>query len=45
MSRLLTFVKRIFGHSAIDPDDPLMGALDLSDTAYCFDLLDRYGQG
>ena len=44
MRRLLNFMKRIFGHAAIDPDDPLMGALDLSDTAYCFDLLDRHSQ-
>jgi hypothetical protein len=42
MSRLIHFWKRLFGASAIDPDDHLMGALDLSDTAYCADLLARH---
>ena len=42
MSRLIYFWKRWSGASAIDPDDHLMGALDLSDTAYCADLLARH---
>ncbi|HZV64344.1 MAG TPA: hypothetical protein VFG03_05470 [Telluria sp.] len=42
MSRLIHFWKRLLGASAIDPDDHLMGALDLSDTAYCADLLARH---
>jgi hypothetical protein len=42
MNRLIHFWQRLLGASVIDPDDHLMGALDLSDTAYCAALLARH---
>jgi hypothetical protein len=42
MSRLVDFFHSLFGTHVRDEDDPLMGAVDLSDTAYCAALLEDY---
>lgn len=42
MSRLVQFFHNLFSASPRIEDDPLMGAVDLSDTAYCAELLERY---
>jgi hypothetical protein len=42
MSRLVHFFHSLFGAAALDDDDPLMGAVDLSDAAYCAEMLERY---
>lgn len=39
MARLIGFFQRLFGAPALDEEDPLRGAIDLSDSAYCFGLL------
>ncbi len=42
MSRLVHFFHNIFNASSRVEEDPLMGAVDLSDTAYCAEMLERY---
>ena len=42
MSRLVHFFHNLFGASSRNEEDPLMGAVDLSDTAYCTEMLERY---
>jgi hypothetical protein len=42
MSRLVHFFHTLFNASALAEEDPLMGAVDLSDTAYCAAMLERY---
>jgi hypothetical protein len=39
MARLLSFLQSYFADHGIAADDELMGAIDLSDAQYCFDLL------
>ncbi|WP_181372986.1 hypothetical protein [Massilia glaciei] len=39
MKRLATYLQRLFSTSAVDVEDELMGAVDLSDSAYCLGLL------
>jgi hypothetical protein len=41
MRRLVHFFSHLFSGSSRE-DDPLMGAVDLSDTAYCAAMLERY---
>lgn len=43
MKRIVTFLNRLFGTPVCAEDDHLMGAVDLSDSAYCFELLTRHG--
>ncbi len=42
MSRLVHFFHTLFGATPRVEDDPLMGAVDLSDAAYCAEMLERY---
>ncbi|WP_166887021.1 hypothetical protein [Massilia sp. CCM 8734] len=41
MRRLLAYFASLFGARSAAADDPLTGAVDLSDTAYCHGLLSR----
>lgn len=43
MKRIATFLCSLFAVPVHDEDDHLMGAVDLSDSAYCFELLTRHG--
>ncbi|MFZ3287240.1 MAG: hypothetical protein WA191_10370 [Telluria sp.] len=43
MKRIVTFLNSLFGTPVSAEDDDLMGAVDLSDSAYCFELLTRHG--
>ena len=42
MRHLATLLQRLFAGKA-GVDDDLTGAVDLSDSAYCFDLLSKHG--
>ena len=42
MRHIATLLQRLFGGDA-GIDDHLKGAVDLSDSAYCFDLLSKHG--
>lgn len=42
MRHVVTLLQRLFGRHA-GLDDHLTGAVDLSDSAYCFDLLNKHG--
>jgi hypothetical protein len=42
MSALVHFFHNLFSAESREDDDPLMGAVDLSDTAYCAEMLERY---
>ncbi|CUI09760.1 hypothetical protein LXA47_20155 [Massilia sp. P8910] len=39
MRRLLAYFAGLFGARSLAEDDPLTGAVDLSDAAYCLGLL------
>lgn len=39
MARFFGFFQRLFGARIRDEDDHLLGAIDLSDSAYCFGLI------
>lgn len=41
MRRLTTYFRRLFGPAPVRIDDELMGAVDLSDVPYCYELLSR----
>lgn len=41
MRRLFAYLASLFGSRPAAADDPLTGAVDLSDTAYCHGLLSR----
>lgn len=40
MRVLLNFLQHLFGGRTVAAEDPLMGAVDLSDVPYCIGLLD-----
>lgn len=44
MKRLVTFLHSLFAAPVTDEEDHLTGAVDLSDSAYCFELLARHGE-
>lgn len=41
MRALLSFFQKLFGRATPAAEDPLMGAVDLSDGPYCLGLLDN----
>jgi hypothetical protein len=42
MKRLASYLHSLFSTPASDVEDELMGAVDLSDSAYCFSLLAQH---
>jgi hypothetical protein len=41
MRQLTAYLRRLFGNTPARIDDELMGAIDLSDVPYCYELLSR----
>ena len=41
MRRLTAYLHQLFGRTPVRIDDEPMGAIDLSDVPYCYELLSR----